>query len=67
MYGEALAMRAFCYFNLVKHYGDVPYGYENNYVLDYVLTSRYDILDNVIASLNEVAPLMYKLGENHLS
>lgn len=67
LYGEALALRAFCYFNLVKHYGDVPYGYENNYVLDYTLTSRYDILDNVIASLNEVAPLMYKLGENGIT
>lgn len=33
-------MKAFCYFDLVKHYGDVPYGYENNNVEDYSLTSR---------------------------
>lgn len=63
LYGEAITIRAFCYFNLVKHYGDVPYGYENTYVEDYVLTSRFDIYDQLIASLKEVAPLMYRIGE----
>lgn len=63
LYGEALTIRAFCYFNLVRHYGDVPYGYENSYVDNYSLTSRFDIYDDLIASLNEAIPLMYTLGE----
>lgn len=29
LYGEAITMRSFCYFQLVMHFGDVPYGYEN--------------------------------------
>ena len=56
-------MKAFCYFELVKHYGDVPYGYENTAATDYELNSRFDIYDNVISMLKEAAPLMYKLGE----
>ena len=53
LYGEALTMKAFCYFDLVKHYGDVPYGYENNNVEDYSLTSRFEIYDNLIEILKE--------------
>lgn len=67
LYGEAITIKAFCYFNLVKHYGDVPYGYENSYVDDYVLTSRFDIYDKIIASLKEVEPMMYKLGEGGIT
>jgi len=67
LYGEAIAMRAFCYFNLVKHFGDVPFGYENTYVESYKLTSRYDIYDNLIASLKSVEPLMYKIGEGGIT
>ncbi len=67
LYGEAVTMRAFCYFNLVKHFGDVPYGYENNYVDDYSLTSRFDIYDHLIASLKEVESLMYKIGEGGIT
>lgn len=67
LYGEAITIRALCYFNLVKHYGDVPYGYENTYVDDYSLTSRFDIYDNLIASLKEVEPLMYKIGEGGIT
>ena len=67
LYGEAMTIRALCYFNLTKHYGDVPYGYENAYVEDYVLTSRFDIYDYVIAELQEAEPLMYKLGEGGIT
>ncbi|MBE7171425.1 MAG: RagB/SusD family nutrient uptake outer membrane protein [Williamsia sp.] len=63
LYGEAVTMKAFCYFNLIKHFGDVPYGYENNYVEDYTLNSRFAIYDTLIASLKTAEPLMYKLGE----
>lgn len=64
LYGEAITLRAFCYFELVRHFGDVPYGYENTYITDYELTSRFAIFDELIEDLKEVEPLMYSLGEN---
>lgn len=67
LYGEALTMKAYCYFQLVTHYGDVPYGYENTVATDYSLTSRFDIYDNVIEMLKTAAPLMYKLGEGGIT
>ncbi|HZW65359.1 MAG TPA: RagB/SusD family nutrient uptake outer membrane protein [Hanamia sp.] len=67
LYGEAITMKAFCYFNLIKHFGDVPYGYENNYVENYSLNSRFDIYDSLIASLKVAEPLMYKLGEGNIT
>ena len=43
---------AWAYIELVRHYGDVPYGLENAVVDEgYTLTSRFDILDNCIAKL----------------
>ena len=67
LYGEAITMRAFCYFQLVKHFGDVPYGYENNYVVNYSLNSRFDIYDTLIAALKNVEPLMYKIGDGGIT
>jgi len=67
LYGEAMTMKAFCYLNLIKHFGDVPYGYENNYVEDYTLSSRFAIYDSLIASLKVAEPLMYKLGEGGIT
>ena len=67
LYGEALTMKALCYFSLVRNFGDVPYGYENEYVSDYSLTSRFDIYDNIIETLKEAAPLMYRLGEGGIT
>ncbi|MBD0296043.1 MAG: RagB/SusD family nutrient uptake outer membrane protein [Flavisolibacter sp.] len=67
LYGEAITMKALCYFDLIKHFGDVPYGYENNYVEDYSLTSRFAIYDSLIASLKVAEPLMYKLGEGGIT
>src|SRR5215471_19992715 len=67
LYGEAMTMRALCYFDLVKHFGDVPYGYENKYVIDYNLNSRFDIYDSLISSLKVAEPHMYKLGEGGIN
>lgn len=67
LYGESLSMKAFCYFELVKHYGDVPYGYENTSAAQYSLNSRFDILDNVIDMFKEAAPYMYRLGEGGIT
>lgn len=65
--GEAEAIRAFCYFELVKHFGDVPYGYENDYVEDYSLTSRFVILDELIEAMKIAKPYMYKVGEGGIN
>ena len=67
LYGEALTMRAQCYFDLIKHFGDVPYGYENMFLESYTLTSRFDIYDALIESLKNAEPLMYKLGEGGIT
>ena len=67
LYGEAITMKALCYFNLVKHFGDIPYGFENKYIDDYSLNSRFDIYDNLIASLSEAEPYMYKIGEEGIT
>lgn len=64
LYGEAMTLRALCYFDLVRHFGDVPYGYENSYVNEYALTSRFEIFDVLIASLKEVEKLMYDIGDS---
>ncbi|MBW4888419.1 RagB/SusD family nutrient uptake outer membrane protein [Mucilaginibacter sp. HMF5004] len=67
LYGEALTIRAFCYFQLIKHFGDVPYGYENTVVTDYSLSSRFTIYDNLIESLKKAEPLMYRLGQGNIN
>jgi hypothetical protein len=67
LYGEAITMKALCYFDLVKHFGDVPYGYENNYIESYSLNSRFDIYDSLIASLKIAEPLMYSLGQGGIT
>lgn len=67
LYGEAMTMRAMCYFDLIKHFGDVPYGYENSYVVNYSLNSRFDIYDTLISSLKAVEPFMYVLGQGGLT
>jgi hypothetical protein len=67
LYGEAVTIRAFCYFELVKHFGDVPYGYENKYVTNYSLNSRFDIYDSLISALKVVEPMMYQLGQGGIT
>ncbi|QKJ30684.1 RagB/SusD family nutrient uptake outer membrane protein [Mucilaginibacter mali] len=67
LYGEAITMRAFCYFQLTLHFGDVPYGYENTGADEYSLSSRFDIYDKLIADLQKVEPLMYNLGQGGIN
>ena len=68
LYGESVALYAYCYFHLTKHFGDVPFGIENSITTDgYDLTSRYAIYDELLAELQEVQPLMYKLGEGGIT
>ena len=64
LYGEAWTMWAWAYIELVRHYGDIPFGLENSVVDEgYGLTSRFDVLDACIAKLKEVEPKMYYLGQ----
>ncbi|WPU92831.1 RagB/SusD family nutrient uptake outer membrane protein [Mucilaginibacter sabulilitoris] len=67
LYGEAMTMRAFCYFQLTLHFGDVPYGYENTSADDYSLTSRFDIYDSLIDGLKKAEPLMYNIGQGNIN
>jgi hypothetical protein len=67
LYGEAMTMRAFCYFQLTMHFGDVPYGYENTSADDYSLTSRFDIYDSLIDGLKKAEPLMYNIGQGNVN
>ncbi|MCD8167599.1 MAG: RagB/SusD family nutrient uptake outer membrane protein [Bacteroides sp.] len=63
LYGEAKTLWALCAWELVRHYGDVPFGYENRYVQEYELSSRFDIMDQIIEELKAVESKMYKVGE----
>lgn len=67
LYGEAKTMWALCGWELVRHFGDVPFGYENQYVQDYELTSRFDIMDELIEELKSVEGQMYKVGEGGIT
>ena len=61
LYGEAIAMRATAYRELIKYYGDVPYvsGKDTDYD---GLVCRDSIYDVCLAELQKVAPLMYRAG-----
>ena len=67
LHGEAIALWAQCYFDVVRHFGDVPYGYENSHVDEYELSSRFDIYDNLIEALKAVEPYMYDIGEGGIT
>lgn len=62
LYGEAVAMRATCYRELIKYYGDVQYQ-DKFGVSAGSLVPRDSIYDVIIKQLEEVEPLMYTLGE----
>ncbi len=63
LYGEAIALRAVSYRELLHAYGDVPYAYKNG-VAAGDLVPRDSIYDVCIADLKTVEPYMYRVGEN---
>jgi len=67
LYGEAKTLRAFCAWELVRHFGDVPFGYENKFIEEYELTSRFDIMDQIIEDLKAVEGKMYVLGQGGIT
>jgi hypothetical protein len=67
IYGEAKTLRAYLAWELVLHFGDVPYGYENQVVTTYTLTSRFEIMDKIIADVKAVEGKMYVLGQGGIT
>lgn len=61
LYGEAIAMRATAYRELLKNFGDVPYN-DTFGVQASGLTSRDSIYDVCLEQLMQVEPLMYEVG-----
>ena len=63
LYGEAIAMRATCYRELIKYYGDVPYQSQMGAAAG-GLSPRDSIYDVIIADLQKVEPLMNPVGKD---
>ena len=63
LYGEAVAMRATCYRELIKYYGDVPYQSKMG-AAALGLSPRDSIYDVIIADLKKVEPLMNPVGKD---
>lgn len=62
LYGEAITLWAFCEWELVRHFGDIPFGYENEYVKEYTLTSRFEIMDRIMEKVKTVEGNMFTVG-----
>lgn len=62
LYGQAVALRATCYWELCRWYGDVPHVLEAGQKAE-GLVSRYAIYDYHIQKLIEVEPHMFRPGE----
>lgn len=63
IYGEAITLRASCYFELMRQYGDVPLQTKAG-IEPERLSPRDSIADFVIEDLKRVIPLMYRSGES---
>ncbi|MBR3773783.1 MAG: RagB/SusD family nutrient uptake outer membrane protein [Alistipes sp.] len=62
IYGQAVALRATCYYELCRWYGDVPHSLVAGQQAQ-GLTSRYAIYDYHVKKLIEVEPHMFRPGE----
>lgn len=63
IYGQAVALRATCYWELFRWYGDVPHALKTGEKAE-GLVSRFAIMDYHIQKLREVEPHMFRVGEN---
>ncbi len=61
MYGEAIAMRATAYRELIKNFGDVPYVTKIGQVAEGLMGRDY-IYEKCLADLQKVEPVMYPVG-----
>ena len=62
LYGEAIALRATVYREMIKYYGDVPYQTAVGVAAE-GLSPRDYIYDQCLKQLQVVEPLMYRVGE----
>ncbi|NDW12148.1 RagB/SusD family nutrient uptake outer membrane protein [Bacteroides sp. 214] len=62
IYGQAVALRATCYWELCRWYGDIPHVLNAGEKAQ-GLTSRYAIYDYHVSKLIEVEPHMFRPGE----
>ncbi len=63
IYGEAITLRASCYFELMRQYGDVPLQTKAG-IEPERLSPRDSIADFVLEDLKRVIPLMFRPGES---
>lgn len=66
LYGEAVALRATVYMELIRFYGDVPHQLISGVSAE-GLTSRDEIYEYHLKKLMEVEPLMFRVGENSVA
>ena len=66
MYGEAMCARVASYRELIKYYGDVPYTTVAGQAAN-GLAPRDSIYDCLIADLEKVIPVMYRVGSGEAS
>lgn len=66
LYGEAVALRATIYMELIRFYGDVPHQLMAGVSAE-GLTSRDEIYEYHLNKLIEVEPLMFRVGENSVA
>lgn len=62
VYGEAVALRATAYFELLRYFGDIPHKVKTGDTSK-GFTSRDEIYEYHINKLIEAEPLMYRVGE----
>ena len=63
IYGEAVTLRASCYYELMRQYGDVPLQTVAGVEAE-KLDSRDEIADFILKDLKRVIPLMFRSGES---
>ena len=63
IYGEAICMRATCYYELIRHYGDIAFQIEAGKVATH-LTNRDSIAEFILEDLKRVIPVMFRSGES---
>lgn len=66
IYGMAVTLRATIYYEMTRYYGDVPLQ-RSALEIDSSLTSRDEIWEFNIQKLEEVIPIMYRVGESSLA
>ena len=63
IYGEAICMRATCYYELIRHFGDVAFQVEAGKVATH-LTNRDSVAEYILKDLQRVIPVMFRSGES---